>query len=194
VAGIRQGKWTQRILTAGIILGLLIISAAGLFVAGRKLQISGKCFPGKAALGTAMIFVLLTYGGWMRPHFSRRKCAPVDATWSRFFFSVSDSHHNLSPDQSGAGEKPGINRHAGSQRWWLICRVRCSVAGARTWSVCWYYSPRSARWTESSSPAPYKLRAGKWLLSSGFSGTLAGRAPHTVNALLLQGESRSCWS
>jgi len=64
-AGIKQGKWTQRIFTAGIILGLLIISAAGLFLAEPQTATqTGRVLTGKAALGTAMIFVLLTYGGW----------------------------------------------------------------------------------------------------------------------------------
>lgn len=65
VAGIRQGKWTQRVLTAGIILGLLFISAAGLFTAEPQTAAqAGNVLPDKAAVGTAMIFVLLTFGGW----------------------------------------------------------------------------------------------------------------------------------
>jgi APA family basic amino acid/polyamine antiporter len=65
VAGIRQGKWTQRVLTAGIILGLLIISTAGLFAAGPHTTAqAASVLPGEAALGTAMIFILLTFGGW----------------------------------------------------------------------------------------------------------------------------------
>jgi APA family basic amino acid/polyamine antiporter len=65
VAGIEQGKWTQRILVAAIVLGLLIVSAIGFFLAAPPtVSQSGNIPPGGAALGTAMIFVLLTYGGW----------------------------------------------------------------------------------------------------------------------------------
>lgn len=65
VAGIEQGKWTQRILVAAIMLGLLIVSAIGFFLAAPPtVSQSGNIPPGRAALGTAMIFVLLTYGGW----------------------------------------------------------------------------------------------------------------------------------
>jgi len=65
VAGIEQGKWTQRILTAAIVLGLLLVAAIGLMQAvPRSVSLSGGIIPGRAALGTAMIFVLLTYGGW----------------------------------------------------------------------------------------------------------------------------------
>jgi amino acid transporter len=65
VAGIEQGKWTQRILTASIVLGLLIVAAIGFFLtAPNTVSQSGNILPGRAALGTAMIFVLLTYGGW----------------------------------------------------------------------------------------------------------------------------------
>jgi amino acid transporter len=65
VAGIEQGKWTQRILTVAIALGLLIVALTGLAQdTTGTMTFSGRILPGRAALGTAMIFVLLTYGGW----------------------------------------------------------------------------------------------------------------------------------
>jgi amino acid transporter len=65
VAGIRQGKRTQRILIAAIMLGLLVVALIGFLVeAPQTLSRSDPILPGRAALGTAMIFVLLTYGGW----------------------------------------------------------------------------------------------------------------------------------
>jgi basic amino acid/polyamine antiporter, APA family len=70
VAGVRQGKWTQIILVAGILLGLLLVSAVGILMTGPQTVIAhGKVIPGKQALGTAMIFVLLTYGGWNEASF-----------------------------------------------------------------------------------------------------------------------------
>lgn len=65
IAGIRQGKWTQKLLITAIIAGLFIVAATGLFIAEPQAAANtGKIMPGKAALGAAMIFVLLTYGGW----------------------------------------------------------------------------------------------------------------------------------
>lgn len=65
VAGIKQGKWTQRVLVAAIMLGLLIVATIGFFLAvPQNVSPAGNILPGRAALGTAMIFVLLTYGGW----------------------------------------------------------------------------------------------------------------------------------
>lgn len=65
IAGIRQGKWTQKLLITAIIAGLFIVAAIGFFMAEPQAALNtGKIMPGKAALGTAMIFVLLTYGGW----------------------------------------------------------------------------------------------------------------------------------
>ena len=64
--GIRQGKWTQRILIALILMGLVFVAAAGYaLVPARTPDPSGQAsLSGGPALGRAMIFVLLTYGGW----------------------------------------------------------------------------------------------------------------------------------
>lgn len=70
IAGIRQGKVTQMLLAAGILFGLLIVSAAGILAAGPVAPVAyGEIVPGRQALGTAMIFVLLTYGGWNEASF-----------------------------------------------------------------------------------------------------------------------------
>lgn len=62
--GTRQGKWTQNWLTAAKVLGLLLVVVVGLLwgapsTAGEPVQ--AEIAP---HLGTAMIFVLLSYGGW----------------------------------------------------------------------------------------------------------------------------------
>jgi len=67
--GIRTGTGTQTFLTVAEILGLLlIVGAAALFtdpapVAAATTEAS-TAGPASAALGMAMVFVLLTYGGW----------------------------------------------------------------------------------------------------------------------------------
>ncbi len=70
VAGIKQGKWTQKTLIAVILLSLFIVSAIGILMAdAQMISPEGKVLPGKQVLGTAMIFVLLTYGGWNEASF-----------------------------------------------------------------------------------------------------------------------------
>lgn len=60
ILGVRQGKWTQNLLTAAKVIGLLLIIAFGFFKALPKTSSP----QGGGAFGLAMIFVLLTYGGW----------------------------------------------------------------------------------------------------------------------------------
>lgn len=64
VIGVQQGKWTQNILTATKVLGLLLVVAVGLFVAAPTEPSVASKKPAAGSLGLAMIFVLLTYGGW----------------------------------------------------------------------------------------------------------------------------------
>lgn len=65
-AGIRQGRVTQRALVGAILLGLLFVSIAGYsLVSPDPSAVSDKVhLAGSPAAGKAMIFVLLTYGGW----------------------------------------------------------------------------------------------------------------------------------
>lgn len=61
--GIRQGKWTQNWLTVAKVFGLLLVVIVGLVFASPPASVE----PIEAAsgnIGTAMIFVLLSYGGW----------------------------------------------------------------------------------------------------------------------------------
>ena len=64
VAGIREGKWTQNLLTLAIVTGLLLVIGAGLFLGSTPAAEQPAGTGGGGALGMAMIFVLLTYGGW----------------------------------------------------------------------------------------------------------------------------------
>ena len=68
VAGVRQGKTVQRGLTIATIVGLLVLVVAGFFFvpesaasANAGASSSGG---GSGSFGLAMVFVLLTYGGW----------------------------------------------------------------------------------------------------------------------------------
>lgn len=62
-AGIRQGSWLQNSLTIGILLGLGAVCLVGLSCPA-SIPYAGSAVPGGSGIGKAMIFVLLTYGGW----------------------------------------------------------------------------------------------------------------------------------
>ena len=65
--GVRLGKTTQRLLTVATVLGLLVVIGAGLFFApesGTATAPSGGGSMSSSQFGMAMVFVLLTYGGW----------------------------------------------------------------------------------------------------------------------------------
>lgn len=64
IMGVQQGKWTQNLLTAAKVLGLLLVVAVGLFAALPSEPATPPPKPSSGAFGLAMIFVLLTYGGW----------------------------------------------------------------------------------------------------------------------------------
>ncbi len=65
IAGVRVGNWTQKILTMLVVLGLLLIVAAGATAAARDGDLAAsQQATDTSALGMAMIFVLFTYSGW----------------------------------------------------------------------------------------------------------------------------------
>ena len=67
VAGVHQGRWTQRVLTTFEVLGLVLIAAAGAWAVARYGVASSApagTGNGGGAINLAMVFVLLTYGGW----------------------------------------------------------------------------------------------------------------------------------
>ena len=69
VLGLRTGKWTQNLLTAVKVAGVLAIAVVGFAAAPAAAAPAGApagqgTGPGAAALGLAMVFVLYTFGGW----------------------------------------------------------------------------------------------------------------------------------
>ncbi len=69
VTGLRQGRWSQHLLTAGAVLALLGVVAAGILL-GFGGPAAGTTDPAAAggsdggSVGLALVFVLLAYGGW----------------------------------------------------------------------------------------------------------------------------------
>lgn len=64
VKGIKPSSKLQKFLMGGILAGLAVIVAVGLLSSGSAPSAENKIYNSEFALGTAMIFVLLTYGGW----------------------------------------------------------------------------------------------------------------------------------
>jgi amino acid transporter len=69
VSGLQPGRWTQNLLTTVEVLGLLAVILAGLFWAVPASESVAASMPppssgSSGAWGLAMVFVLLTYGGW----------------------------------------------------------------------------------------------------------------------------------
>jgi APA family basic amino acid/polyamine antiporter len=65
VAGVRQGKSTQNVLTGLEVLGVVVLIVAGLSVGARLPEATAATGAASgSAFGLVMVFVLLTYGGW----------------------------------------------------------------------------------------------------------------------------------
>lgn len=62
IAGLQASKHAQNVLTLMTVLGLLVVIIAG--ISGPSAQITSDSASAEPTLGLAMIFVLLTYGGW----------------------------------------------------------------------------------------------------------------------------------
>jgi amino acid transporter len=72
MAGLVAGKWTQNVLTAAKVIGLLAVVAAGVWAGRVGGSPNSSAIPplappfegGGASFGLAMVFVLYAYGGW----------------------------------------------------------------------------------------------------------------------------------
>ncbi|MEA5506148.1 amino acid permease [Halotia wernerae UHCC 0503] len=62
IIGLKQGKWTQNLLTAAKVLGLLLVVILGLTAVSNSTAPVESTSSG--TWGLAMVFVLLSYGGW----------------------------------------------------------------------------------------------------------------------------------
>ncbi|MBW4556329.1 MAG: amino acid permease [Trichormus sp. ATA11-4-KO1] len=62
ILGLQQGKWTQNLLTAAKVLGLLLVVFLGLAAMPNSTVPTEPTSSG--TWGLAMVFVLLSYGGW----------------------------------------------------------------------------------------------------------------------------------
>ena len=96
--GIREGKATQNLFTVLEVGGLVLIVVAGFFfapapvvapVAAAAAEAAGPWYMG-AGLGTAMLFVLFTYGGWNDAAYISAEVRNPDRNMSRaLLFSIA---------------------------------------------------------------------------------------------------------
>jgi amino acid transporter len=61
--GVQKGKWTQNLLTAIKVIGLLMVVLVGMMASSSTPMVPAHPNPG-TSFGLAMVFVLLTFGGW----------------------------------------------------------------------------------------------------------------------------------
>lgn len=64
VLGTQKGAWTQNALTAIKVVGLMVVLLAGAFFAPPLPAALSAPSPSNGSFGLAMVFVLLTFGGW----------------------------------------------------------------------------------------------------------------------------------
>ncbi|MBD2499890.1 APC family permease [Anabaena azotica] len=64
IQGLKQGKWTQNLLTAAQVLGLLLVVIVGLTTTAADTTTVPPPSTSSGNWGLAMVFVLLSYGGW----------------------------------------------------------------------------------------------------------------------------------
>ncbi|MFQ4141706.1 APC family permease [Chlorogloeopsis sp. ULAP02] len=64
ILGLQQGKWMQNWLTAAKVIGLLLVIGIGIVAVGTPAAPSSPPPPTEGSWGLAMLFVLLSYGGW----------------------------------------------------------------------------------------------------------------------------------
>jgi amino acid transporter len=63
VAGVKQGSMAQLAMTAAVVIGLPLVTAVG-FTSSAPPEQTAPAASGLGGIGMAMVFVLLTYGGW----------------------------------------------------------------------------------------------------------------------------------
>lgn len=87
IAGVRQGKWVQNILTIVMVMGLLAVVALGFSVVAQPVSSAAALPENGSAFGKAMIFVLLTYGGWNEAAYLSSEIRDTQRTMVRVLLS-----------------------------------------------------------------------------------------------------------
>ncbi len=86
LAGVRQGLWTQKLLTTAIITGLLAIAGAGLIISTPSQPPVPAPPATLSGIGSAMVFVMFTYGGWNEVAYLSAEVRDTRTTMARGLF------------------------------------------------------------------------------------------------------------
>lgn len=87
LAGVRPGKWTQAVLSGATVLGLLFVAVVGLGLSPAPAAPTAPAAANpSAAVGLAMVFVLLTYGGWNEAAYLSAELRDVRRNMARALF------------------------------------------------------------------------------------------------------------
>ncbi len=192
VAGIQLGKWTQNLLTVTVVAGLGLVIIAGLFLAPAPPAPAAPAASGgtgHAAWGLAMVFVLLTYGGWNEAAYisselrGGRRSIVSALLWSMVavtgLYLLANAAYLRGLGAAGVGQSEAVaadllQRVAGPSGAWLISLLICGAVltssnatilmGSRT-----HYA--------MGRDFPLFSPLGRW----------SARANAPVNALLVQG-------
>ncbi|WP_052517878.1 APC family permease [Archangium violaceum] len=150
VAGIQLGKWTQNLLTVAVVLGLGLVIAAGFFLApavapAPVAAVSSGASSGEAphaAWGLAMVFVLLTYGGWNEAAYisselrGGRRSIVSALLWSLVavtaLYLLANAAYLRGLGMAGVGQSDTVaaelmHRVAGPSGAWLISLLICAA-------------------------------------------------------------------
>ena len=119
MAGIRQGKATQNLLSLVKVLGLLLVVAAGILLAAPGTGRGHGALTLRGAFGLAMVFVLYTYGGWNEAAYISAEYVTHDGTCSMPAVGSSGSSPRSTswpaclPERAGSGGRGEIARRGG---------------------------------------------------------------------------------
>ena len=86
VKGMRQSSILQKTLMAGILMGLFFIIITGTGLAAKTMAATERFSSGNAIYGRAMIFVLLTYGGWNEAAYLSAEISSARGAMARVLF------------------------------------------------------------------------------------------------------------
>lgn len=86
IIGVQQGKWVQIWFTAAEVLGLLLVAVVGLAFTWNSTPTVPAEPTTPGALGSAMIFVLLSYGGWNEAAYISAELRDVRRNMTRSLF------------------------------------------------------------------------------------------------------------
>ena len=99
--GTRQGKWTQHLFTVMDITAILIIVVAGFLIAPSVTAAAPASASSGGAIGLAMVFVLLTYGGWSEAAYLSAELRDVRRNMAR---TLVVSGHASAPAPPGSAQ------------------------------------------------------------------------------------------